>query len=507
MVPFFSGSADFVEHQITASRRDQGTVHLRYSTRRFSCGYNPAQPPCRLAPMAGKPKAAEGRNRRDGAIGIDPDDTGPDRLLMRWPRARFLGKDAGGKAKTGVVREPDRLLLRLEGYDGENRTEEFLLQRGGRDTIAIQNRWMVEIAWTLRTISTGHQSLPQSRPRPARADRHDPAAACSEWPDFGCHIQRAADADRLRLYFQPCQKFILYRTLDDQPRARDTGLAGGGKDASHLGVDGALYIRIGEHHEGDLPPSSSEVDARFLRNCAPRDAPIPTTGKGDMRDIRMACQCGAAGCAKTGDDVDDAWRKARLMYQPRKTRATVGTIFEAFRTRVHPAASAGRSLPQTGRAGCSRARPWQPRRPARAGARHPCPACRWQKDPSILSAMPHNSDSNWRHRHLRGGFADDLTRVAGSSSARREALAAMRSVSLYSNCPRWLAVIFAKGLRRAHSVRPSRHDRQWLRVLPASAPRLRRSRGQGFQTSLAVLELSVHVELEAPHEPYPSKPA
>ena len=90
----------------------------------------------------------------------------------------------------------------------------------------------------------------------------DPLALAQrgERSHLGGGVLRVADADGFGLAFQAGEKCVLDGPLDQQPRAGDAALAGGGKDAGDDGVGGAVEIGIGEDHDRRLlPPSSSVV--------------------------------------------------------------------------------------------------------------------------------------------------------------------------------------------------------------------------------------------------------
>jgi hypothetical protein len=111
-------------HRVTAGAGDGGVTHHRHDRARRA-GVGGHRLKAAFAAKARTLDAAESRDGRDRAIGIDPDDAGPHRAGHAQLLPAVAGEDAAGKAVSAVVGDGDGLGLGPESPHGQHRAEEF----------------------------------------------------------------------------------------------------------------------------------------------------------------------------------------------------------------------------------------------------------------------------------------------------------------------------------------------------------------------------------------------
>ena len=117
--------------------------------------------------------------------------------------------------------------------------------------------------------------------------------------------------------FRLREEGVLDAALDDEARAGDAALPGGGEDAGDLRVGGALEIGVGEDDEGrlaaELQRGAGEVLGRVAHHL-PAAASGPPV-KATWATFGVARQRAPQVGAEAGDDVDDAGWEAGLVDQ------------------------------------------------------------------------------------------------------------------------------------------------------------------------------------------------
>ncbi len=107
-------------------------------------------------------------------------------------------------------------------------------------------------------------------------------------PDLGIEARGIADARGLGNRGQAVDHLVMHLALDQQPRARDAGLAGGGENAGDGAVDRVIQLGIGEDDVGRF---AAQLQAHMLEAGGGRaidGGPAGlAAGKGDLGDIGM----------------------------------------------------------------------------------------------------------------------------------------------------------------------------------------------------------------------------
>ena len=230
--------------------------------------------------------------------------------------AHVVRPNAGGETEAGGVGLLDRLVLVVENVDGEHRAEHLVLGDRHLGGDAVEDRGREEQSARAAVVGAGDdRGAVGQRTVDVPAYRRE-LLGVGQRPHLAGGIQRVAEHDRARPVDELRDQFVLDVAVDEQPRARDAGLPGGGEDSGDHAVRGRpSSVGVGEHHVGrlaaELQGDAREWLAGSLRDpCRPSVEPVNAT-------LSMP-GCGRAPPASgpAGDDIEHAGGKPGLSKQP-----------------------------------------------------------------------------------------------------------------------------------------------------------------------------------------------
>ena len=220
--------------------------------------------PAELAPDAAFLVAAERQLRVALEEGVDPDRARPDGSAHADGGVEVAGPDAGRQAELRGVRDPGRLLGRVEGQDGEDRAEDLLARDPHRRRDAGEDRGLDE------SPVVGGESVAAEEQVGALGLARRPTSSmilsnCSSLaiaPTLVVGIEWIADGDRPRALDDPLDELVGDGALDEQPAAAVAALAHVEVDAIDDGVERGVQVGVGEHELGVL---AAELELDLLQ--------------------------------------------------------------------------------------------------------------------------------------------------------------------------------------------------------------------------------------------------
>ena len=202
--------------------------------------------------------AAEGHERGHGAVGVDVDRARAERLRHADGAADILRPDARREAVDHVVADLDRVRLVLELDHGEDGAEDLLLRDAHVVAHVLEDRRLHELA--ARQPLAGGRAAAHDERRSFRFRDIDVVEDLlvllrrRHRPDIGVRQHRVADLRRLRERQQAVEELVLHRALDEEARARETGLACRREDAGDRTRRRHLHVRVREDDVRRLAP-------------------------------------------------------------------------------------------------------------------------------------------------------------------------------------------------------------------------------------------------------------
>ncbi len=237
------------------------------------------------------------------------------------------GPDGSGKAVLGVVGEEHRLLLRAEGLDGEDRSEDLLADDLHLAVAVVEDGRLVEVAG-LRPVRGGLRALAAAAQHRTLGERGgdvrlDLGALLfgDERAALDAVLGAAAEPDPLGAAGEFGDETVADGLLDDEAAAGRADLAAVDERGVEGLVDGGVEALIGgtgvgEDHVGVL---AAEFEGDLLDGggggLGDLGAADQAAGEGDQVHAGVLGEAGADGVARSGDQVGDAGRQAGLGQQ------------------------------------------------------------------------------------------------------------------------------------------------------------------------------------------------
>src|SRR5512146_1238810 len=247
-----------------------------------------------VAAVAGAAHAAERRSRVGPLVAIYPDHPGDDLPGHAMSPREVAGPEPAAQDINGVVGDGDYFVFILERGDRHERAENLLLADAIRGPCTHHGRHHVASLRQFRAgwRFTAEQDLAALFARDLAVGEHAVAMGQrSQRPHLGLRIERIAESDRRRELEEAVEKFVGYAFVQQQPRARDTGLALVVKDRERAAVERRVEVGVVEYDIGPLAAELEldplEVTRRGLNDPAPGRG---RTGEGDFLHPRMLGQ-------------------------------------------------------------------------------------------------------------------------------------------------------------------------------------------------------------------------
>ena len=172
------------------------------------------------------------------------------RLADPQPAGEVAGVDVGDQAVLGVVGQPDRLVLVVEGDDRRHRAED-LLARGSPSPAARRRARSARSRSRARSGRRAADDAPR-RPRPTAprtsSSTLSTASSLTSGPP-GCRRRAGADAQRAHPLGEPAANSSATDALDVEAVGRGARLAAVAHLGDHRAVERGVEVGVGEDEE------------------------------------------------------------------------------------------------------------------------------------------------------------------------------------------------------------------------------------------------------------------